>query len=324
MSSGPVRRVSPRDIQLVQSLIERCLQLYMNQKEVVETLLAQAKIEPGFTELVWQKLEKENWDFFRAYYLRLMVKHQIIEFNKLLEQQVLLMHQIQPTGVASMPTSNGSHIQQLHHNSALYATEQAGPALKQENVQHNIGSRSPNAFTNGGSSSHKNMHSAIDMSAHACRIDVPHNLLPTQSSNIDLIQGINGGMIKTETGYSGSSPYMFGADGEVLEAHPPIGDTSVVSFSSVESSTRSLNETLLDADSGSFGYLDQIPRSFSFSDLTADFSQSADILESYSRSPFLTADTENFLDSHDGEHQGDNKRLDAISEGLSYEDFGSE
>ncbi|XP_038721387.1 uncharacterized protein LOC120013594 isoform X5 [Tripterygium wilfordii] len=294
MSSGPVRRVSPRDIQLgfnvqfkekkwkqtqgcnirilwrlglflVQSLIERCLQLYMNQKEVVETLLAQAKIEPGFTELVWQKLEKENWDFFRAYYLRLMVKHQIIEFNKLLEQQVLLMHQIQPTGVASMPTSNGSHIQQLHHNSALYATEQAGPALKQENVQHNIGSRSPNAFTNGGSSSHKNMHSAIDMSAHACRIDVPHNLLPTQSSNIDLIQ-----------------------------------------------------------DSGSFGYLDQIPRSFSFSDLTADFSQSADILESYSRSPFLTADTENFLDSHDGEHQGDNKRLDAISEGLSYEDFGSE
>lgn len=35
----------------VQNLIERCLQLYMSQKEVVETLLAQAKIEPGFTEL---------------------------------------------------------------------------------------------------------------------------------------------------------------------------------------------------------------------------------------------------------------------------------
>lgn len=35
----------------VQNLIERCLQLYMNPKEVVETLLAQAKIEPGFTEL---------------------------------------------------------------------------------------------------------------------------------------------------------------------------------------------------------------------------------------------------------------------------------
>ncbi|XP_038697905.1 uncharacterized protein LOC119995466 [Tripterygium wilfordii] len=324
MSSGPVRRVSPRDIQLVQNLIERCLQLYMNQKEVVETLLAQAKIEPGFTELVWQKLEEENQDFFRAYYLRLMVKHQIIEFNKLLEQQVRLMHQLQPAGVGSMPTSNGSHIPQLHHNSALYAAEQAGPALKQEDVQHGIGSRLPNAFTNGGSSLHTNMHSAIDLSANASRIDVPHNLLPTQSSNIGLIQGINGGMIKTETGYSGSSPYMFGTDGHVLEARPPIGDTSVASFSSLESSTRSLNETLLDADSASFGYLDQIPRNFSLSDLTADFSQSADILESYSRSPFLTADTENFLDSREGEHRGDNRRLDTISEGLSYEDFGSE
>lgn len=35
----------------VQNLIERCLQLYMSQKEVVGTLLQQAKIEPGFTEL---------------------------------------------------------------------------------------------------------------------------------------------------------------------------------------------------------------------------------------------------------------------------------
>lgn len=42
----------------VQNLIERCLQLYMNQKEVVETLLEQAKIEPGFTELgsLWSTL----------------------------------------------------------------------------------------------------------------------------------------------------------------------------------------------------------------------------------------------------------------------------
>lgn len=59
---------------------------------------------------VWQKLEEENREFFRAYYLRLMVKHQIDEFNRLLEQQVHLMRQIHPTGVASMPTSNGSQI----------------------------------------------------------------------------------------------------------------------------------------------------------------------------------------------------------------------
>jgi hypothetical protein len=59
---------------------------------------------------VWQKLEEENREFFKAYYLRLMVKQQINEFNRLLDQQVQLMRQMQPTGVASLPTSNGSHI----------------------------------------------------------------------------------------------------------------------------------------------------------------------------------------------------------------------
>lgn len=38
------------DIQ-VKDLIEYCLQLYMNQKEVIQTLEQNAHIEPGFTEL---------------------------------------------------------------------------------------------------------------------------------------------------------------------------------------------------------------------------------------------------------------------------------
>ncbi|KAK3000987.1 hypothetical protein RJ639_022167, partial [Escallonia herrerae] len=126
----------------VQNLIERCLQLYMSQKEVVNTLLQQAKIEPGFTELgkfylllhpfsmaqfyhlsfrlvlhyrvpciyVWQKLEEENQDFFKAYHLRLIVKEQISKFNRLLERQFELMQQICPTGVTSISMPNGSHI----------------------------------------------------------------------------------------------------------------------------------------------------------------------------------------------------------------------
>ncbi|XP_021908673.1 uncharacterized protein LOC110822773 isoform X4 [Carica papaya] len=276
MSTGPVRRVSRQDIQLVQNLIERCLQLDMNQKEVVETLLEQAKIEPGFTELVWQKLEEENREFFNAYYLRLTVKHQIIEFNKLLEQQVRLMHQIHPAGVAAMPTSNGSHIQPSHQNSACYPPEHA---VKPENMQPPIGSSLANAFPNGGSSLQTNMHAAVDMSGHASRIDVPTTILPTQGSNITLTQGMNGGgIIKAETGYS---------------------------------------------DGAAYGFLGQIPRNFSLSDLTAGaFSQTSDILD-YQGSPFLATDTEGYLDSHERERQ-DNKRLDTISEGLSYDDFGSE
>ncbi|KAJ7942477.1 hypothetical protein O6P43_034483 [Quillaja saponaria] len=82
---------------------------------------------------------------------------------------------------------------------------------------------------------------------------------------------------------------MFGADGNVLEARQTIGDASVASFTDVESNSLSLNEPLLDANSTLFGILGQIPRIFSLSDLTADFSQSSDILESYRRSsPFLS------------------------------------
>ncbi|XP_065855982.1 uncharacterized protein [Euphorbia lathyris] len=320
MSSGPARRVSPKDIQVVQNLIERCLQLYMNQREVVETLLAQAKIEPGFTELVWQKLEEENREFFKAYYLRLTVKHQIMEFNKLLEQQVRLMRQMNSTGVPSMSNSNGSHIASMHQNSVCYAPEHTGSALKPENLHHPFGSTMTNAFTNGGSSLHSNIHTAVEMSAHSNRIDPHPNMLSTQSSNMGLMQGLNGGMIKSEAGYSGNSPYMFGADGNVMEARPSIADAS---FSSVESNSQALNEPLLDADTSSFGFLGQIPRNFSLSDLTADFAQSSDILENYPRSPFLASDND-FLDSREREHQGDNKRLDTISEGVSYDDFGSE
>lgn len=38
------------------------------------------------------------------------MKHQIMEFNKLLDQQARLMHQMHPSGVAPLTTSNGSHI----------------------------------------------------------------------------------------------------------------------------------------------------------------------------------------------------------------------
>ncbi|URE47302.1 hypothetical protein MUK42_01811 [Musa troglodytarum] len=52
VGSSNTRKVSREDIELVQNLIERCLQLYMNRREVVETLSNRARIEPGFTTLV--------------------------------------------------------------------------------------------------------------------------------------------------------------------------------------------------------------------------------------------------------------------------------
>ncbi|KAK9806398.1 hypothetical protein WJX73_001800 [Symbiochloris irregularis] len=114
-SSTDSRKISTADIQLVQNLIERCLQLYMSQREVVYTLSQQAKIETGFTLLVWQKLEEQNPDFFRAYYTRLKLKDQIVLFNHLLEQQVQMFHKVQqgwfqPPGVPAMAARPGLHL----------------------------------------------------------------------------------------------------------------------------------------------------------------------------------------------------------------------
>lgn len=294
MSSGSVRRVSREDIQLVQNLIERCLQLYMNPKEVVETLLAQAKIEPGFTELVWQKLEEENQEFFKAYYLRLLLKEQITEFNRLLKEQAELS-QLQSTAVGSLPNSNGSHIPPLPQNPSCYASEQASAAVKPENMRHGLDSTLHDVFNNGGSSLNTRVRDLAQMSARGNRISSPPSMLSSQNSSLGLIQGINGGMIKSEPGYSGSPPYIFGPDGTVLEACPTIGDAAVTSFNSVDSNSHSMNGALLDPDISSFGVLGQISRNLSLSDLTADFSQSSDIMESYPRCPYLGTTNENFL-----------------------------
>lgn len=160
-------------------------------------------------------------------------------------------------------------------NAACYTADRTQTSLKPENMQHSVDSRLSNVFNNGGSSLHTNMHAAVDMSAHGNRINGPPSMLSAQSANMGLIQGINGGMIKSEPGYSGCSPYMFGTDGNVLEPRPAIGGSSVTSFANVESNSHSLNDAVLDPDTSSFGFLGQIPRNFSLSDLTADFSQSS-------------------------------------------------
>ncbi|KAF9596858.1 hypothetical protein IFM89_013906 [Coptis chinensis] len=322
MSSGENRKVSRDDIQLVQNLIERCLQLYMNRKEVIDTLLAQAKIEPGFTELVWQKLEEENREFFKAYHVRLMVKHQIMVFNRLLDRQMELMRTMYPAGVAPLSIPNGSHSSMHQGQAPFFVAEHAVPLPRTESIHHPIGP--PTTFSNGRPSIHGNMQSVDDTALHVGRMDVSSNMHSAQNSHMRMIHGMNGVVIKSEPGYGDGSAFTFGADGNVLGMPPTVGDTAVPSFGSVEPGPQPLNGSLLDTDTSLFGFLGQIPRNFSLSDIAADFSQSSEILESYSRSPFLGTDVGDFFNSPGRDCQGDNRRLDTISEGLSYDDFCSE
>lgn len=58
---------------------------------------------------VWQKLEEENREFFEAYHVRLILKNQILVFNRLLEKQVELMQKACPTGISTISIPNGSN-----------------------------------------------------------------------------------------------------------------------------------------------------------------------------------------------------------------------
>lgn len=311
MSGGEARNVSPGDIQMVQNLIEQCLPHYMTKKQVIDILYQQEKIEPSFTELVWQKLEEQNQEFFKGYHLRLMVKDQILEFNKLLDRQAALMQQLGPTGVNFHPKTNGSHMPPMHQNSTCYGPESTGVALKTENMTN---------FSRGFNNCGLPIPS-VDLSTHSRRIDVPPNMLLAHNSNVGIT---NGASVKTESNYLGNSRFMYGPDGNVLETSPTIDDASVSSFSCLESDPHQLNGTLLN-DGSLFGLLGPISQNFGLSDSTPDFTNSSDVLESFSRPVFLPSDRDNFLDSHSStvEHQGENKRLD-IPENLGFEDFGSE
>jgi hypothetical protein len=160
-------------------------------------------------------------------------------------------------------------------NPSCYGAEQASAAVKPENMRHALDSTLHDVFNNGGSSLNASIRNLTEMSARGNRISSPQSMLSSQNSSLGLIQGINGGMIKSEPGYSGSPPYIFGPDGTVLEACPTMGDAAVTSFNSVDSNSHSMNRALLDPDISSFGVLGQISRNLSLSDLTADFSQSS-------------------------------------------------
>lgn len=69
--------------------------------QVITQLQQQFKIEPCFTQLVWQKLEEQNQEFFRAYYTRLKLKDQIVLFNHLLDEQVKMFERMPRSNLAT-------------------------------------------------------------------------------------------------------------------------------------------------------------------------------------------------------------------------------
>ncbi|KAL2507934.1 hypothetical protein Fot_31581 [Forsythia ovata] len=110
MASGDGANKVHEDIARVQKCIEKCLMVYMNKKEAMDTLITQDHQDPDVAEIVWHRLETQNPEFFKAYHLMRLVRQQIVEFNRLLSEQAELMRRTGLSGMTSVPMSNESNV----------------------------------------------------------------------------------------------------------------------------------------------------------------------------------------------------------------------
>ncbi|XP_019166316.1 PREDICTED: uncharacterized protein LOC109162089 isoform X2 [Ipomoea nil] len=307
-SGNANRKVSPEDIELVQNLIERCLQLYMNRDEVVKTLVNRAKIHPAFTTLVWRKLEEQNADFFRSYYIRLKLKKQILLFNQLLEQQYALTkhNHIVPLApfqnrINCMPVNNlpmGYPVLQqppipaaghLHLDSMTISSFHVVNGVPAPSNYHPVQMNSGNDMV-------------IDTSASDMAVAVPHS--NAYSSMADMA------ISPTSVASSGHFPFT---GSEILEMGV---DTSALhtAFPSDVASSAGL-QLPSDNCAGNSISLGQFPWKFNFSDLTEDLPNLEDLgdLGNYHGAHFLHSGSDILLDSPEQEDLVDEFFIDSDS-----------
>ncbi|XP_031109269.1 uncharacterized protein LOC116013577 isoform X1 [Ipomoea triloba] len=307
------RKVSHEDIELVQNLIERCLQLYMNRDEVVKTLLSRAKIDPGFTTLVWQKLEEENADFFRAYYIRLKLKKQIILFNHLLENQYHLMKYPVPPKVPLAPLQNGINTMPVNNLPMGY------PVLQQPPVPAT--GQPPHVDSMGISSCHVVNGVPAPSNFHPMRMNSGNDMvMETSASDVSAAAPPSNAISSmpdmpvspTQAASSGHFPFTaaeisgMGVDASAL-------DTAFAS----DASSVGLQLPTDNGDGNSRDFLrslSQIPWNFSLSDLTADLPHLGDLgaLGNDTGSPFLPSDSDILLDSPEQDDLVDEFFVDSI------------
>ncbi|CAA6667139.1 unnamed protein product [Spirodela intermedia] len=263
----------------VQNLIERCLLMYMNRNEVVRILLTRARIEPGFTTLVWQKLEEENAEFFRAYYIRLKLKKQILLFNNLLEHQYHLMKYPAPPKVPMAPMQNGVHPIPASNLPMGYPVLQQ-PAMPAATQPHLDPMRLPNCHVVNGFPAPGGFHPVRVHSMNGRRAPAPPcNAMSSMSEMA---------VSPTSVASSGHFPFTpadisgMGIDSSVLDS----------AFTTDVVGAKGDIQLGFDGEGSSKDTLQsggQLPWTFSLTDLTADLTNLEDLgdLGSYTGSPFL-------------------------------------
>ncbi|PKA55694.1 hypothetical protein AXF42_Ash011986 [Apostasia shenzhenica] len=298
------RKVSREDIELVQNLIERCLQLYMNRGEVVRTLSNRARIEPGFTTLVWQKLEEENSEFFRAYYIRLKLKRQIILFNNLLEHQYHLMRYPISPKVPIAPIQNGIHHLPVNNLPMGYPVIQH-PQMPIAGQTHpdSIGSGLSSCHVVNGIPALGSLHPfRMNSNTSEAVVAAPCSIVSTAT---DMAVSPSSAASSNHFPFTPSEISGMGMDAAALETTFPSDVTNATGLpdGGVGSSrgSRSLGQVW----------------NFSLSDLTADLTNLGDLgpLENYTGSPFLPSDSDILLDSPDQDDIVEEYFADTINNG---------
>ncbi|CAA2987814.1 Hypothetical predicted protein [Olea europaea subsp. europaea] len=275
------------NIARVQNCIEKCFMLYMNKAEVMNTVITQAHENPDIAEIVWHRLETQNPEFFKAYNLMVLVKQQMVEFNRLLSKQAELMCKTGLSVMTSMPMSNGYDVSPANQSS-MWRAEQITRPVENANLQPPKLTTSPNAFSSG-LSIQSCMQGTLDVCTHGGMIDVAQNMVLPQNSKVP--QALNGTIVETEPLYNGNLPFNFPPHNSFFESCPRMGD-AMSSFTSVETNTQPLNGSILDG----FGFLDQNPGDFVLPELAADFS---DLLEgNYISQLPSSKDANNLVNSH--------------------------
>ncbi|KAK9080691.1 hypothetical protein SSX86_000449 [Deinandra increscens subsp. villosa] len=299
ISSSDNRKVSREDIELVQNLIERCLQLYMNRDEVVKTLLNRARIDPGFTSLVWQKLEEENTDFFRAYYIRLKLKKQIILFNHLLEHQHHLSKYPMAPKLPVAPIHNGMHPMPGMGYPVLPPPQMATTGR-------------PHMDSMGMSSCHVVNGVPAPSNFQPMHMNSGYNMVMDSSAPAVTPIPANGAispMPMSPTSVASSGHFEFTAS----ELAGVGVDTSALDTAFTSDVASSVGLHLL-PDNGNSRCFNQIPWNFSLADLTDDLSNLGDLgaLGNYPGSPFLPSDSDILLDSPEQDDIMDEFFVDSI------------
>ncbi|KAK6142737.1 hypothetical protein DH2020_023085 [Rehmannia glutinosa] len=255
---------------------------------------------------VWQKLEEENADFFRAYYIRLKLKKQIILFNHLLEHQYHVMKYPVPPKVPLAPVQNGVHPMPVNNLPMGYPITQQLPipVTGQPHIDAMGYSTSTCHIVDGFPAQGNFLPVRMNSGNDSMAID-------TSTADVSPIMPPNGAMSSisempvSPTSLASSGHFPFNTASEIsgigVDSSPL--DTAFTSdvASPVGLQLPSDNGTGISRDS--LRSFDEIPWDFGLSDLTADLSNLGDLgaLGNYPGSPFLPSDSDILLDSPEQE-----------------------